>query len=283
MLSKHKAKLQANYLVATPEWDTLKILIHKPCTYALAARCGVPHPKTFSPKTLAELHQLRDELAYPCLVKPVIGHLFFSRFRSKNFRVNGFDELLRRHAQCTAEGHEVMIQEIIPGPDSEIYQCLVYVDLCGAVTVRFITCKLRQNPPHFGVARVAVSHRPLPELEAMTGSMLREIAFRGIAHAEFKRDLRDGVFKLIEINGRLPRSNWLSAYCGVNFPWIAYEDLARNTRANVSDYEEGVHWIELLEDLANSVARHRSEGLRYADYLLPYLAKKKTFADFSCA
>ena len=141
--------------------------------------------------------------------------------------------------------------------------------------------KIRQNPPQFGVARVAISQDRIPQLEEFTERILKEADFRGIVHAEFKKDPRDNQFKLLEINGRIQRSNWLATNCGINFPWIAYMDLVEKKQIEVRDYKKDVYWIELYQDILNSVFRHNREDLRFRDYIKPYLSKNKTFADLS--
>ena len=49
--------------------------------------------------------------------------------------------------------------------------------------------------------------------------------FHGISQVEFKRDPRDGRFKLMEVNPRLWQWHGLAAACGVDLPLIAYRDL----------------------------------------------------------
>ena len=51
------------------------------------------------------------------------------------------------------------------------------------------------------------------------------LGFHGISQVEFKRDPRDGRYKLMEINPRLWQWHGLAAACGVDLPRIAYCDL----------------------------------------------------------
>lgn len=280
-LSKNKEKLEQYFKIPTPEWSVFRKLIEKPETYKLAQECDVPYPKTLLPKTSEELNEIKDEIIYPCILKPVLGHIFFSEFKLKNFLVNNYSELTSKFDFCVKSGHDVMVQEIIPGPDSNIYQCAMYINSRGNVAARFVIRKLRQTPPRFGVARVAISQEVIPEIVEFTERMLKAIDFRGIVHSEFKRDPRDNRFKLMEINGRIARSNWLATYCGVNLPWMASMDLSEKTQIEVNGYKKDVYWIEVSTDLSNSIFLHREEALGIKDYVQPYLAKNKTFADVS--
>jgi len=58
---------------------------------------------------------------------------------------------------------------------------------------------------------------------------------------EFKRDPRDGKFKLMEINPRLWQWHGLAAACGIDLPRIAYADSsARTSEATMNG--EGKRW-----------------------------------------
>jgi D-aspartate ligase len=280
-ISKNKAELANYYKIVTAEWDIVRKFIEKPETYTLCEKCNVPYPETFLPKTLDELYKIKNEITYPCILKPVVGHEFAREFNSKNFGVVNYNELLSKFDLCLKSGHKVMVQEIIPGPDSNIYECMVYVNSEGYINTRFVFRKVRQNPPRFGVSRVAISQDGIPQIEEFTERILTEAGFRGIATAEFKKGLRDNQFKLLEINVRAFRPNWLATYCGINFPWITYMDLVEKEQVKVIVYKKGVYWIELFQDIFNSFFRHNREHLGFGDYIKPYLSTNKTFAVLS--
>lgn len=280
-LSKNKEKLSDYFQIATPDWSVVQKLVEKPKTYQLAEDCQVPYPKTFVLETMDDLQKLKEQIAYPCILKPSIGHIFFSEFHAKNFKIASFEELESKFRICLKSEHPMMLQEIIPGPDSNIYQCAMYINSIGKIAAAFFLRKLRQNPPQFGVARVAISEEPIPLLKEYTEKMLSRIQFRGIMHSEFKRDSRDQSFKLMEINARIPRANWLAAYCGMNLPWLAYKDLIDKEKLEINDYSRNVYWIEVSKDITHSIFRHKEENLTFRDYIGPYFSSSKTFADVS--
>ena len=55
--------------------------------------------------------------------------------------------------------------------------------------------------------------------------LLKEFGYFGLSQVEFKRDPRNGSFKLMEINPRLWQWHGLATACGVDLPRIAYADL----------------------------------------------------------
>jgi predicted ATP-grasp superfamily ATP-dependent carboligase len=66
---------------------------------------------------------------------------------------------------------------------------------------------------------------------------------------EFKRDARDGVAKLLEINGRFWGSLQLSVDAGVDFPYLLYQLALAGDVEPVSTYATGVRLRWWLGDV----------------------------------
>ncbi len=280
-LAVHKQKLSQHYRIVTTDWEIARKFINKTETYALAETCGVPHPKSFWPQTLEDLDSESISIDYPCILKPVRSHEFQKTFHQKLFKVHNHAELREKFLQCQKHGHQMILQEIIPGPDSEVYICTFYINTQGELSQKVFYRKLRANPPQFGVNRVAVSIPAHAEVEALAERLMRSVDYRGICTVEFKRDPRDNQLKLIEVDARQSGPNWLPTFCGVNFPWMIYLDLVKGTPAKATAGRSGVYWIDVLPDMFNTLLHRGEENLRFKDYIRPYLARHKTFAVFS--
>src|SRR5205085_11313676 len=105
--------------------------------------------------------------------------------------------------------------------------------------------KRRRDPRSIGTSRVSAA-RWYPALAEQGLALLRALRFHGIAQVEFKRDPRDGVFKLIEVNPRLWEWHGLAAACGVDLPRIAYLDAIGEPPAPVRTHGEGKRWAITL-------------------------------------
>lgn len=267
--SRNKALLERTYRVACTDWEVTQRFITKRYTYALADEIGVPAPKTIVPHSLEEAAAYGEQALYPCLVKPSESHTYYEVFGTKMVRVDDIDALLKAYREAEAHGFEVMIQELIPGDDT----CGVNYNAYfwdGEPLVEFTAQQLRNAPPEFGSPRVVMS-KHIPEVLESGRQILRAMGFYGYACTEFKRDPRDGVHKLMEVNGRHNRSLMLSVTCGVNFPWLQYQHLMQGITPVAADYPEGVYWIALAEDLFYSVKYRKAEGCSFSDYLRPYV------------
>src|SRR5262249_59633584 len=93
---------------------------------------------------------------------------------------------------------DLIVQEYMPGPDSELYWSATYLDANGKALAVWTGRKLRQYPRRFGSTTFAES-RWEPWVANETVAILQAAGHQGLAFAEFKRDRRDGRFKLTEV------------------------------------------------------------------------------------
>ena len=86
-------------------------------------------------------------------------------------------------------------------------------------------------------------------------------------------DQRNGVYKLMEVNGRHNLSGLLAVYCGLNFPELHYKHLVLGEIPSQPKYQEGKYWIDLSRDFAYYFPWiiKREESL-ISQFLLPYRA-----------
>jgi predicted ATP-grasp superfamily ATP-dependent carboligase len=267
-VSRHKSALEAYYIVACTDWAITQQFIDKKRTYALAESIGIAAPRTAVPHSAEEVEIFSHKIEYPCLVKPCQSHLYFERFRRKMVRVENFDQMHAAWSEAFQVGLETMLQELIPGDDAQGVNYNSYM-WDGEPLAEFTAAKVRNAPPELGSPRVVVS-RHIPEVLEPGRSILKAMGFQGYSCTEFKKDIRDGVYKLMEVNGRHNRSGMLAVSCGVNFPWLQYRHLVLGEKPSRCDYRTDVYWIDILRDLGFSLKCFRSEGYSLAEYLHPY-------------
>ena len=177
------------------------------------------------------------------LVKPEHPVGFKQRFRKQAFRCATLDEVAE--AYTSAEEFAPMVQELIPGEDDTLYTVGSYLTREGLPLGVFSGRKLRQTPPGVGTCRVGEAVWMQGTVDAAM-RLLGEFGYFGLSQVEFKRDHRDGRFKLMEINPRLWQWHGLAAACGVDLPRIAYADLVGQTPEPVMMNGEGKRWAITL-------------------------------------
>ena len=268
-VARHKPELEKSYIVACMDEDVVQRFVDKSATAELASRLKIPAPLTFVADSDSDLERVRGELTFPCVVKPRQSHLFYRTFAKKMDKVGCFDELRTAWKAAADAGLGVIVQEFVPGPDSNGVNYNAYV-WDGEVVVACTAQRLRSAPPQVGFPRVVVS-RSIPEVVEPAARLLAGMGVHGFANVEFKKDARDGTYKLIEVNGRHNLSTELSVRCGVNFPAIQYDHLVHGRLRSPERFQTGVYWIGFPSDLTNGLRNRRLERYGLREQLRPYL------------
>ena len=249
-VARHADRLRTWFHIPFSGWETMQRLADKEEQLRAAWRSGVATPRTVFIKT--ERDVTSPEVAsfiFPAIFKPAESLAFKRRFKRPVLEIATREALPTVYARV-ADCGTLMLQEIIPGGDDELYTVGSYLDAQSQPLALFTGRKLRQHPRQFGTARFAESLW-LPDLADAAVRLLTELRFHGVSQVEFKRDPRDGRFKLMEVNARHWLWHALATASGVNLSWIAYRDaLAQPVRA--PQQRDGQRWILTVKDLLAS-------------------------------
>ncbi|MDW5562702.1 MAG: hypothetical protein SA339_05695 [Methanomassiliicoccus sp.] len=245
-VSRYRRELEEHFEFCIPSEKVLEGMVNKRGQYDEAIRIGTPIAKTFYPRDMKEVREIRDKLDYPAFIKPYYSHLWYPVFGNKGFKVESPRELEERYSQIFPTGLEALVQSIIQGPNTNHIKVCAYYNHNGERKALFLTRKIRQNPTEFGVGTIMESFHD--DMLAKTGlGFFEGIGYKGIGSIELKLDDRDGKYKMIELNPRLWAQNSQPTYAGINFPLIMYQDLIGQD-VPTKDYRDGVRWIDSLED-----------------------------------
>lgn len=261
----HAARLEPHFAFQASYADGLAArIMTKESFYQLCDAHGVDYPKLWRGLP-HEIASLGPRIAYPCMIKPSRIHDIKGQMHGrKGWIVRHEQELQRVVREIPPDAGVLLLQEIVPGPESEITLYCAHVDEGGRPRQEFTARKLRQYPPGFGSASLVQSAAE-DECRAVATRFLVAVGYRGIAAAEFKRDPATGALRMIEINVR--PSLWFSvtAASGVQPVLAAYRELAGGQELPPErPQHDGVRWRYALKD-AWSALFYR---LR-ADFLLP--------------
>jgi len=265
-VSRFRTQLERNFLFALPSEEVVESILNKRKLYELAEEIGVPCPKTHYPESEQDVREIKDELEYPVFIKPYCTHVWREMFRNKGFKVNSASELVHRYRVIFGAKLQAMIQSIVAGPDSNIVEVHGYLSGKHEPLAVFVSRKLRQYPNHFGVSTCSESIHD----EDATRTALkfyRGIKYRGIGHVEFKKDDRDGKYKLLDLNPRTSQHNTLPTLAGINFPLIQYMELTNQRIEQIKDYRDGIKWLDAALDFLSFYELNRNGSLSLWDWL----------------
>lgn len=263
-LSKNKERLEQYYYIPTPSYEIVQNIVNKKKFYKMLEKMNFPHPKTYFPKDLDDLQRMGYEINYPFIIKPAYSFQFFQEFGKKNFVIHSYDELLWAVNKLRNKSLEIIVQELIPGRD--IYMFYTYLNKQSEPIAICGYDKILQFPDDFGSGSYCRSRlRASPIKECIR--LLREIKYHGFAEPELKKDPRDGVYKLLEINARTTTQNRLAAACGVDIEYLAYLDARGELNKNYSTFRENINWAADLTYILSCLRLQRQGQLKFKDML----------------
>ncbi|SFM56921.1 carboxylate--amine ligase [Methanolobus profundi] len=247
-LSKNKPILNEVCDVPLSDYDYLIKAHDKFQTFDLARSLNVPVPETFIFSDYDELIEFSAIATYPLIIKPRMGG---GAARSIHI-VTSKDELVNFYYELIADGHLPMIQEYIPGSSEQMYMINVLYDKNHELVSFFMAKKIREYPHTGGVTTCGVSIFEQILLD-YAKKIFSSLKWYGVAEIEFKLDLRDNCFKLIEINPRFWQYLKHPIACGVDFPFYLYNvSLGYDFEANTS-YDMNVKFINFYKDVPSVI------------------------------
>ncbi len=265
MVAHHHPALAERFRLTTPEWNVMRWAYDKRLTYRLAGELQIDHPSTCYPTSRAAIEQLNCD--FPVILKPAIKE-HANRFTiEKAWQINDRWSLLRRYdeARELVDPGVIMVQEMIPGNGESQFS---YAALCeeGRPLASLVARRARQYPLDFGRASTYVETVEQPDVERLAQRLLAAMAYTGLVEVEFKRDPRDGRFKLLDINARVWGWHTLGRRAGLDFPYLTWRfikgDPVPGTRAS-----PGVRWVRLATDFPSAMLAIRKGGLTPRGYL----------------
>lgn len=262
--SRNRNELGEFFRVATGPWESLQWAWDKKRTYDLAETLDIPVPRTFNPKSATELSSLYPHL--PLAVKPAVKENFFYATGAKAWRANTPEQLQYLYAKAARQikPQEILIQEIIPGDGREQYSYCAFVQN-GRPQSTLLARRARQHPREFGRAATYVETVELPLIAELSERFLRAISYRGLIEIEYKRDPRDGRYKLLDVNARAWGFHSIGAAAGVDFPYLLFADQL-DWPLVPAHAPVGIGWIRLLTDIPTAISDIAYGSLSFGAY-----------------
>jgi D-aspartate ligase len=251
LISRHRERLAPAFHFVVPEAGLVEDLVDKARFQRLAERVGLPVPRTqrLSPGQGTSLADV--ELSFPLIIKPLTRRtdLWVPIARdNKALQVASPAELAELWPKLESAQLEVLAQELIPGPETQIESYHCYRDRRGEIAGEFTGKKIRTYPAEFGYS-TALEITASEDVTLLGRELARRLDLRGIAKFDFKRS-PDGELYLLEINARFNLWHHPAAIAGVNLPALVYADLTGQPRPPSVQARAGVQWCYLWYDAA---------------------------------
>jgi len=257
------------FRTSLPSGEVNDLLADKKTLSALLDRLDIAQPRTVPVASQDDLDAAMSGETRDWFLKPCDSQAFRQHFGCKAYRVESREEAGRILARVAEAGLEVLLQEYVPGGADRHYFVDGFVDRHGAIRALFARRRKRMFPVDFGDSSYMASV-PLDETaEAVAGirTLFADTPYRGIFSVEFKRDPRDGRFRLIEVNTRPWAMNEFATNSGVDVILMSYRDALGEDVPETASYQVGRRSAVLFEDVSAGFKLIRRGELGLGEWL----------------
>ncbi len=221
------------YTVPYPDASLQPVISRKAEFYSLCDRYGIPYPGT-RVITFGD-YQNKDtdtDFEYPIIIKPSSSVEYWKHpfdTMKKVYTAGSAEEASSIYDDIFGSGYreKIVVQEFIPGPDSNMRVFTAFSDSTGKVRAACLGhTMIEEHTPHGLGNHAAIVTEPVSEfpLAQKLISMLNDLRYTGFSNFDIKRyGDRPDDFRVFEINLRQGRSNYYVTSSGINIAELAAE------------------------------------------------------------
>ena len=280
-INAHHEQLRQRYTLQEFNPALRQSMLDKQETLRLASEAGIPTPNYWAIESDEDIFAIRDQVRFPIMIKPLRSHAFAAEFSAKLFIIeNDFDEAIEKTLLARSKGHDIMVVEMIPGPDDLLSSYYTFMDKSGHHLFHYTKSVLRRWPVNRGGGCYHVSEW-VPEVAALGEKFFDAIGWQGIANIEFKRDVRDGLWKVIEVNSRFTAAHRLVTAAGMPIDIMIYCHLTRQAVPQAKQKREGLRYWYPLRDFFAFIEMRGSGQLSFSKWVRSVVGKPKLLPYFS--
>lgn len=230
LIIKNKESL-TRYITPYIDAPLMEDITLKERFYGYCDRYSLPYPSTVIYEKGQPLEILFE---YPVIIKPSSSVLYWKypfEGMKKVYRAHSREEAEQIISDIYASGYpdKLIIQDMIPGDDSMMYTMTAYCDRMHKVRMMCLGHVLLEEHTPKGLGNhAAIITEDNIALSEKLKKFLEDIKYTGFANFDIKYDVRDGIFKLFEVNIRQGRSNYYVTAAGCNIASCIVDDYVNN-------------------------------------------------------
>lgn len=229
IVAEHADELATQFHFVLPDLPTVDRLLDKSVFHEWALANGFPVPRTAIVHNPGQLRAALSEMTFPVVFKPVERTPQWQDFSKYGtaYRFETAADFERLSFAPFDAAERFVVQEWIPGRDSDVYFCLTYRNHNGEELAAQGGRKITQWRVDTGSTALAITHQDA-ELHQLTRRLFDAAGHVGFGSLEVRRSTRDGRMLITEPTvGRPDLQTALAAAAGVNLVDMAYRDALR--------------------------------------------------------
>ncbi len=262
-VADHAEALREVFVFPMQDAGLVRTLSDKSLMRHLARRCGVPSPQAVVPRSREDVEQFVEDAEFPVMVKAIDVESMRRRVGATKIVVRAAGDLLDLYSRAEdPECPNLMIQEFIPGED---WMFDGYFNRGSNCLFGVTGKKIRRFPVHTGVTSLGVC-TPNETVESMTARFMKAIGYEGILDIGYRRDARDGQYKVLDVNPRIGCTFRLFAGTGgMDVARVLYLDLTGQP-VPASGPFPGRKWMVEDFDLISALRLWREGAITWSEW-----------------
>ena len=282
MVSQHVATLSRWFRFPDPPTGLASLVASKKGLYELCSKLGIPCPQVSYPSSRHDLEEFAAKAAFPVVAKAIEPWLVPAGAGLKSTSIiHSPEDLLDlyRRLEGNSAGN-LLLQEYIPPDRAQDWFFHGYCDAQSSCLASFTGVKLRSYPPYAGATSLGRC-QDNDTLRGHAEQLLETIGYRGIMDLDYRLDLRDGEYKLLDFNPRVgAQFRVFEDAAGVDVVRALHLDLTgREVRRRPQ--REGRVFVVEQSDLLASLGYHRAGDLSLSSWLSSLPASRSELAWFA--
>lgn len=229
---QHRALLEQYYVVPFLSEHLLDQISDKATFAQICDDLGISVPRTLVQEfgSAEPWEAVAVDLEYPLIAKAASSADYQDvefEGKKKVFEIATPEELAWLWDALRTAGYRgrFVVQELVPGDDTQMRSITAYVDTRGEITLLCSAHVLLEEhtPSGLGNPAAMITYRDDPMLE-QARTFLASTGYRGFANFDVKVDPRTGQFRFFEVNPRIGRNNYYVTAAGANPMRFVVED-----------------------------------------------------------
>jgi D-aspartate ligase len=262
LISDHAATLGRWFRFPQPPPGLAQQLASKKRLFELCTKLGIPCPQASFPLSRQDVAEFAATARFPVVAKVIEAWMLPADAGVRSTTIVPDPEVLLalHHRLEGGPAGLLMLQEYIPRGAGQDWFFHGYCDARSECLVSFTGVKLRSYPMYAGPTTLGRS-QDNKVLRGQAEELLRAISYRGIMDLDYRLDLRDGEYKLLDFNPRVgAQFRLFEDEAGVDVVRALHLDLTGRPVAQRPQAEGRVFIVE-HSDLVASVGYARAGDL----------------------
>jgi predicted ATP-grasp superfamily ATP-dependent carboligase len=266
MIKRFEA-LNEKFRIGMNRPNVIKKALCKTSFNIMASKMGFLTAKTYSIDSLNGLNTILEEITFPCILKPELrGNQFLKHSSAKAFHAITAQQLITYYKEFAGSSPEAVVQEFIPGKESDLFFCFQYYDRNSRPLLSLNGKKIRQWPPKCGSTSSCevIESKAIEDLSTL---FFQKIGYFGPCSMEIKKNEQTGEYYLIEAT--IGRTDWNNSFAegnGLPIPFIMYCDIIGRSNPNFRPKKISRKWIRWSADYKAAMHQIKNKELSWFDW-----------------